>query len=282
MTLISSKSWRMLRSNRTALVGLCIVTGLLLGSLLIPLLSSASPDSQDFERFLSPSFQHPFGTDALGRDLFLRTFAGGRISLFVAFVAVGFSLLIGVPMGLIAGYAGGKVESLIMRFVDLMLSFPSILLAIVLVTAFGGASLQSLVLSVGIVGIPQFARQTRGEVLSLREHEYVLSAQALGFGHVRILLRHILPNAIAPLTVLSTLRIGTAVLEAAGLSFLGLGVEVGTAEWGVMIKDAREFMSQSPWLAIFPGLALSMTVLGFNLFGDGLRDVLDPKQVRKG
>jgi peptide/nickel transport system permease protein len=280
--LFTRQSWRMIRRNRTALVGLVIVLLLLLGSLLIPLLSSATPGSQDFERFLRPSFQHPFGTDALGRDLFLRTFAGGRISLFVAFVAVGFSLLIGVPMGLIAGYAGGKVESLLMRLVDLMLSFPSILLAIVLVTAFGGASLQSLVLSVGIVGIPQFARQTRGEVLALREQEYVLSARALGLGHVRILLRHILPNAVGPLTVLTTLRVGTAILEAAGLSFLGLGVEVGTAEWGVMIKDAREFMSQSPWIAVFPGLALSLTVLGFNLFGDGLRDVLDPKQVRKG
>jgi len=280
MTLFSVKSWRMIRRNRTAFVGLCIVLVLVLGSLLIPLLSSASPGAQDFERFLSPSFEHPFGTDSLGRDLMLRTFAGGRISLFVAFVAVGFSLLIGVPMGLIAGYAGGKVDSTLMRLVDLMLSFPSILLAIVLVTAFGGASLQSLVLSVGIVGIPQFARQTRGEVLSLREQEYVISARALGFGHIRILLRHVLPNAVGPLTVLTTLRVGTAILEAAGLSFLGLGVEVGTAEWGVMIKDAREFMSQSPWLAVFPGLALSLTVLGFNLFGDGLRDVLDPKQVR--
>lgn len=270
----------MIRRNRTAFVGLCIVGVLILGSLLIPLVSSASPDAQDFQRFLSPSWEHPFGTDALGRDLLLRTFSGGRISLFVAIVAVGFSLLIGVPMGLVAGYAGGKVDSLLMRLVDLMLSFPSILLAIVLVTAFGGASLQSLVLSVGIVGIPQFARQTRGEVLSLREQEYVLSARALGLGHMRILLRHVLPNAVGPLTVLTTLRIGTAILEAAGLSFLGLGVEVGTAEWGVMIKDAREFMSQSPWIAIFPGLALSMTVLGFNLFGDGLRDVLDPKQVR--
>ena len=282
MNPISGKSWQMIRRNRTALVGLIIVLLLLVGSLMIPLLSSKSPGAQDFERFLQPSWSHPFGTDALGRDLLLRTFAGGRISLFVAFVAVGLSLLIGVPMGLVAGYAGGKVDSLIMRLVDLMLSFPSILLAIVLVTAFGGASLQSLVLSVGIVGIPQFARQTRGEVLTLREQEYVLSARALGLSRLRILFRHILPNAIGPLTVLSTLRVGTAVLEAAGLSFLGLGVEVGTAEWGVMIKDAREFMSQSPWVAVFPGLALSMTVLGFNLFGDGLRDVLDPKQVRKG
>ncbi|MEZ5988492.1 MAG: ABC transporter permease [Planctomycetota bacterium] len=281
MSPFRTKAWRRLAAHRMALFGLVLVAVLILCSLAVPLFFSASPRELTGETaFLPPSLAHWFGTDDLGRDLLLRTFAGGRISLFVAFVAVGFSLVIGVPLGLVAGYFGGFVDSAVMRLVDLMLSFPSILLAIVLVTAFGGASLQSLVLSVGIVGIPQFARQVRGEVLALREREFVLAARALGLSRRRILFRHLLPNALGPLTVLTTLRVGTAILEAAGLSFLGLGVEVDQAEWGTMIKAGRETLSQSPWIAIFPGLALSMTVLGFNLFGDGLRDLLDPRERR--
>ncbi len=267
-----------LLGRRSALVGLVLILLLTLASLLLPVLHGGDPLSgTDAAVFQGPSLAHPFGTDGLGRDLMLRVFYGGRFSLLIGFTSVLFSILIGLPLGAVAGYLGGWPDTALMRFVDFMLSFPSLLLAIVLTTVFGGASLHSLILSVGIVGIPQFARQMRAEVLSLKEREFVLAARSLGFSHFRILFRHLLPNAVGPITVLATLRVGTAILDAAGLSFLGLGVEVGVPEWGTMIKIGRDEMSRSIWTALFPGLALTGSVLGFNLFGDGLRDALDPK-----
>lgn len=268
-------------ARRTALAGLVIALAIVAASILVPWLHGGDPVSgTEEDPHLAPNLAHPFGTDGLGRDLFLRVFAGGRISLFVAFTAVSLSMAVGLPLGALAGYLGGRTDAVLMRAVDVLLSFPSIVLAILLATSLGGASLVSLVLSVGIVGIPQFARQMRGEVLPLRDQEFVLSARALGCSHSRTLVRHVLPNTIAPLTVLATLRLGTAILEAAGLSFLGLGVEVGTPEWGTMIKIGRDEMHVSVWTALFPGLALTLTVLGFNLFGDGLRDALDPRTRR--
>jgi len=267
-----------LMKRRSAAIGMGVVILLTLMSLFVPILHGGDPlQGTEAAAYLGPSFHHPFGTDVLGRDLFLRVFYGGRFSLAIGFSAVLLSLALGVPLGAVAGYAGGKVDAFLMRLIDLMLSFPSLLLAIVLTTLFGGASMSGLILSVGIVGIPQFARQMRGEVLAIREQEYVMAARALGFQHLRILFKHVLPNTIAPLTVLATLRVGTAILDAAGLSFLGLGVEVGVPEWGTMIKIGRDEMSQTIWPALFPGLALTLIVLGFNLFGDGLRDALDPK-----
>lgn len=228
------------------------------------------------DRFLSPSAAHLFGTDHFGRDLFTRLAVAARVSLFIGVACVGFSALIGIPLGAAAGYVGGWTDLGISRLLDILLSFPSILLAIA-IAAVLGAGLDTVVVAVGVVGIPQFARQARAGVLELRDRDFVVAARALGAGHGRILFRAILPNALGPLVVLGTLGVGTSILSAAGLSFLGLGVQAGTPEWGAMLHDGFVDRGQSPWPALVSGLAISLAVLAFNLFGDGLRDALDPR-----
>jgi peptide/nickel transport system permease protein len=228
------------------------------------------------EQLRPPSASHWFGTDHQGRDVLTRLAHGARFSLLIGTACVLFAAALGVPLGAAAGYCGGWTDLAVSRVVDVLLSFPSILLAIAIAAPMG-ASLGTVILSVGVVGVPQFARQARGSVLALREQEFVTAARALGAGPARILFLQILPNAAGPLIVLGTLGVGSAILMAAALSYLGLGVPVGTAEWGHMFREGFNDYRHSPWPALFSGLAVSLAVLGFNLFGDGLRDALDPR-----
>lgn len=217
-----------------------------------------------------------FGTDDAGNDVFARVLYGARYSLTIGFVAVAIAVALGVPLGLVAGYFGGRLDGAIMRALDVVMAFPTILLAIGIVTVLG-QSLFNLMVAVGLVGVPSIARQLRAQVLVVRELEYVQAARALGAGHLRILFLHVLPNCMAPIIVLGTLGTATAILETAGLGFVGLGPEPGTPEWGLMISENRNLISRAPWAVITPGAAIVLLVLGFNLVGDALRDVLDPR-----
>ena len=223
-----------------------------------------------------PSAAHPFGTDSLGRDVLSQVIHGARVSLTIGFVSVGLSLLVGVPVGALAGFVGGWVDRLSMRVVDVLVSFPTILLAIIVITV-AGPGLANAMLAIGLAQVPLYARLTRGVVLKVRTLDYVQAARAGGVGDTRILWRHVLPNCIPTLIVQSTLFFATAILSAAYLGFLGLGAQPPTTEWGTMLSKARDFLRVAPHVSIFPGVTIMVTVLGLNLLGDALRDVLDPK-----
>ncbi len=270
-------AWKRFRSTPGAIVGLTIVAIVLLAAIVAPLIAPADPLGQNLRTgAVGPSAQHLFGTDKLGRDLFARIVYGARISIRIGFVAVGLAITIGSAIGLTAGYVGGKVDNALMAAMDMMLAFPSIILAIGIATILG-PSITNLMIAVGIVYIPQYARLARSSVLAIRDNEFVEAARAVGAGSLAILGRHILPNIIAPLIVQAALGIATAELEAAGLSYLGLGAQPPTPEWGAMLNDARDYWISAPWALIFPGLSITLLVLGFNLVGDGLRDALDPR-----
>ena len=242
-----------------------------------PLLNLPDPITQDLNgRLLSPSRLHWLGTDDLGRDLLSRIIYGGRTSLTVGIVSVSIALAIGTLLGLVGGYYSGWAESVTMRLMDVMLAFPATLLAIFIV-GIRGPGLNNAMLAIGVINIPIFARIVRGSVLRARQEDYVEAARALGASQVRIIGRHILPNTLAPVIVQTTLGVGSAVLEAAGLSFLGLGAQAPTPEWGAMLTNTREYLRDAPWAATFPGIAILLTVVGCNLLGDGLRDALDPR-----
>lgn len=269
--------WRRLRKNRLAVIGGVLLLGFVVTAILAPLLSPYDPLAQDlYNRLLPPSIDHPFGTDDFGRDILSRVIYGSRVSLRIGVVAVVIALALGTGIGLVAGYAGGVLDQVLMRFMDLLLAFPSILLAIGIV-AILGPGLENAMLAVGLVAVPQYARLVRASALSVREMDYVQASRALGAGHARILLVAILPNCLAPLIVQATLGLATAILDAAGLSFLGLGAQPPIPEWGAMLSNGRELIVRAPWVLFFPGIAIFLTVLAFNLFGDGLRDALDPK-----
>ncbi len=221
--------------------------------------------------------EHYMGLDRNSRDQFSRIVYGTRISLTVGLVSVSIAILFGSLIGLLTGYIGGWFDDIVMRFMDVLLAFPSLLLAIAIVTLRKGANLENAMLAIGIVAVPVYARLVRASVLSLKELEYVTAERALGAGHLRIIFWHILPNALTPIIVQGTLGIGTAVIETAGLSFLGVGAAEPIPEWGKMLSDARDLFQTSPHLVLFPGIAITITVLGFNLLGDGLRDVFDPR-----
>ena len=268
-------AWRRLRRTPGALIGLAIVATILLAAIFAPLIAS-DPLAQDLSnQALAPSAHHLFGTDKLGRDIFSRVVYGSRISIRIGFVAVGLAITLGTAIGLVAGYARGRIDTVLMGAMDVMLAFPSIILAIAITTVLG-PSINNLMLAVGIVYIPQYARLARSSVLAVSELEYVEAARAVGSSTSAILIRHILPNILAPLLVQATLGIATAELEAAGLSYLGLGARPPVPEWGAMLNDARDYWLSAPWALIFPGLSITALVLGFNLLGDGMRDALDP------
>ena len=269
--------WRQFHKQRLGLIGGGILCMLLLMALLAPVLAPYDPLAQDlYQRLQPPSTDHWFGTDDFGRDILSRIVYGSRISLRIGLIAISLALTGGTRFGLVAGYRGGMVDMLIMRSMDLMLAFPSILLAIAIVAVIG-PGIENAILAVSIVLVPQFARLVRSSVLTVREATYVEAARALGATESRLLFYSILPNCTAPLIVQTTLGMGTAILDAAGLSFLGLGAQPPVPEWGAMLSGGRELLLRAPWVMTFPGLAIFAVVLGLNLFGDGLRDALDPK-----
>lgn len=268
---------KQLRKNRFAIAGLVIIVFFIILGILAPLVTSYTYDEQSLvDRLLPPSAEHWLGTDHLGRDIFTRIAYGARVSLQVGFFAVTGALVFGTLLGIIAGYFGRWVDMVISRIFDILLAFPSILLAIAIV-AILGASLQNALIAIAVINIPIFGRLVRSKVISLREEEYIMAAKAQGMKNGRIIFRHILPNSVAPIIVQATLGFGTAILEAAALGFLGLGVQPPTPEWGQMLADSRDFIQIAPWTLIIPGVSIMLVVLGFNLIGDGLRDALDPK-----
>lgn len=268
---------RQLLKNKSAVIGMIIILFFIIIALIAPLISGyAFDETNPQNRLQSPSAEHWFGTDDLGRDIFSRIAHGARISLWVGFFAVSGALVVGTTLGIVAGYYGRWIDMLISRIFDIMLAFPSILLAIAIV-AILGPSLQNALIAIAIINVPIFGRLVRSKVISLREEEYIMAAKAQGMKNGRILIHHILPNSLAPIIVQATLGFGTAILEAAALGFLGLGAQAPTPEWGKMLSDSRQFIQTAPWTVLFPGFSIMLVVLGFNMIGDGLRDALDPK-----
>jgi len=274
--------WRRFCRHRAALIGLAVLGTMLLLTVTAPLWQTHNPERQQLSQVLRPmSGHHPLGTDHLGRDMLARLLYGGRLSLLIGFLAVGIGLAIGVPLGAISGFRGGWTDLIIQRLADVLLSFPGFLLALSLVSILG-IGVQNVIISVGISAIPSFIRLVRSSVLSIREQVFVEAARALGQRAGVILFRHVLPNALAPIIVQATLSLGSSILVAAGLGFLGLGVQPPTAEWGTMLGEGRQYIFRAPLLTLFPGLAIFLAVVGFNLLGDGLRDALDPRMQRLG
>ena len=267
-------------SNKASLVSgifILILAVIAIVTAVAPGILPYDPYQQDLgQSLLPPSAEHWFGTDLQGRDIFCRVMVGTQISLSVGLIAVAFSLTIGVILGSIAGYKGGKWDTVIMRIMDMMLAIPSILLAIAIMAALG-PGIEKAVVAIGLVAIPEYARIVRSEILSIKENDYVAAARVIGDSNFKIVFKHVLPNVLPSIIVRATLGISTAILDAAALGFLGLGVQPPAAEWGDMLGRGRNELFRAPWLMIFPGLAITLTVLAFNLLGDGVRDGLDPK-----
>ena len=271
------RKWTKLKRNKAAMFGGILLIIYVLSALLAPVLFSGNPSALDLMNSLEgPSFKDPLGTDELGRPILGRIIHGSRISLVIAVGVVFVGLICGIPLGLVSGYYGGKIDFTIQRATDAMLAFPGFLLALSLVAVLG-VGIKNTVISIGISMIPLYIRLVRGCVLSIREEAYVEAARAVGTRDAQILLRHIMPNVMVPITVQTSLSMGTAILFAAGLGFLGLGVQPPTPEWGAMLGSARSYLFHSPHVATFPGIAIFLAVLSFNLLGDGLRDALDPR-----
>ena len=270
---------RAFRKNRIAVIGGMVVVWVYLIALVTPLIAPHDPAAQAslLTRLAAPSGEFPLGTDHLARDVFSRMMYGARISLSIGFVAVGISVTIGTLLGAVAGYLGGWVDTVVMRIVDMVISFPRLVLLIAIVALFDSQSIFMIMAVLGFTQWPGTARIVRGEVLSLREREFVEATRALGFSRRRIILRHVIPNTLAPVIVTATLGIGNVIVLEAGLSFLGLGLQPPTPSWGSMVADGRDHLLNAWWIATFPGLAIVLTVVAFNLVGDGLRDALDPR-----
>lgn len=275
-------AWREFRRNRLAVLGLYLLAIISLATLLAPYLTPYDPGHIGdiaATRHLPPSLAHLMGTDKYGRDVLTRVLYGSRVSLSIGFIAVSISITLGTLVGAVAGYLGGAVDGVLMRFVDMLISFPRLVLLITVIALFD-TSIFLVIVILGLTLWPSSARIVRGEVLSLREREFVEAARALGLGTPRIIFRHIIPNVMGPVIVAATLGLGNIILIEAGLSFLGLGVQPPTPSWGVIIKDGRDFILGAPWVTTFAGLAIVVTVIAFNLVGDGLRDALDPRLSR--
>ncbi|MCG0238624.1 MAG: ABC transporter permease [Firmicutes bacterium] len=268
---------RRLLRNPGACVGLVVLTIIALAAIFAPYVATHDPLEQRLpERLQGPSPEHWLGTDDFGRDLFSRIVYGARISLRIGFTSVSIALVVGGTMGLVAAYYGGWIDHLLMRIVDILLAIPSILLAITIVTMLG-PGLNNVMIAVGLATVPSYARIMRAAVLAVRESDYVQAAIAAGASDLRVMVRHILPNCMAPIIVQATLSLATAILTAAGLSFIGLGAQPPEPEWGAMAAQSRQYMRQAHHVVTFPGLAIAITVLALNLVGDGLRDALDPR-----
>lgn len=265
-----------LRRRPAAAIGGMILLVFVVVAIFAPLIAPADPNEISQNRRAAPSLDHVFGTDELGRDVLSRVIYGAQVSLRVGLVSIAIALVAGSILGVVAALFGGWIDGIIMRFMDIMLAFPGILLAIAIV-AILGPSIFNVMIAVGIEAIPVYTRTARASALTVKELEYVVGARALGAGRAQIIFRHILPNIAAPLIVLATVGVAGSILAAAGLSYLGLGAQAPTAEWGAMLSSARTYLRDSWWMATFPGLAIMLVVLALNLFGDGLRDILDPR-----
>ncbi len=265
--------WR--RVSPRVLIGLIIVLAILLAALLAPIIARYDPTFGDFSRILAPpSAEHYFGTDAFGRDVWARVLYGYRVSMLVGVVSVLAAVAVGLPLGTLAGYFGGGLDNLLMRPLDLLMAFPPILLAVLLIAVFGTGQ-AVIILSLAVIYVPIMARVVRGAVITVRGEEYVLAATAIGAQPLRIMARHVLPNSLGPLIIQASISIGIAILIEASLSFIGLGTQPPNPSLGSMLSEGRDFMRDAPWVVIFPGLAIMLAVLAFNLLGDGLRDAID-------
>ncbi len=274
------RAWRFLSvvmRDRKAQFGVIVLAIFVVGAAIGPLLLPYDPNAMVFNMLMPPSFAHPLGTDDLGRDLLARLLIGSRISLFVGISTVAIALAVGVTLGLLAGYFGGWLDHIIMRYVDLQWAFPNFIIAVYLVAVFG-TGLSNVIVAISLAFVDDFARIARGMVLSIKEEQYIAAARTVGVPRFRIIWRHILPNATAPLIVQATVSVSYAILGEASLSFLGLGVQADTPTWGLILSDARSFVSRAWWLGVFPGLAIMLTVLSINFLGDALRDFLDVKE----
>ena len=273
LKLVVMRLWK----NKAAVLGFFVVVFLVMFCVLAPYIAPYSPLKLNIpERLQPPSLNHILGTDQFGRDILSRLLYGGRLSLGVGIISVVLGLVPGVILGLASGFLRGNVDAVIMRGVDIMMALPSILLALLIVTVLGPGLINTMI-AVGIGGIPSMIRLVRGKVLSIRETEYIEAARSIGANDWRIMIRHILPNCAAPIIVVATLRLPSAIIMAASLSFIGLGAQAPTPEWGAMLASGRHFLTTSWWICTFPGVAIFLAVLGLNMFGDGLRDALDPK-----
>ncbi len=278
---LAREFWQRFKRHRLGLTGAMVVLLLFSISLAAPALSPYDPSYIDIKSILKPpSYEHPLGTDQLGRDVLSRIIWGGRISLMVGFVAIGIAAVIGVFLGAMAGYYGGYVDTIIMRFVDIMLCFPTFFL-ILAVVALLEPSIWNIMIVIGATGWMGMARLLRAEILSVKERDYVLAARALGASHARIIWRHIIPNAMAPVLVAATLGVAAAILTESALSFLGIGVQPPTPSWGNILTAGKDSIEVAWWLSFYPGMAILITVLGYNLLGEGIRDAIDPR-LREG
>ena len=267
-----------LLKNRFALTGLTVITLLVVVALFAPVISPYTPSEQNvFERLQAPSLTHVFGTDDLGRDVFTRMIFGARISLAVGFISVFIILVIGTFLGIVSGYYGGKIDYIIMRFTDIVLCFPTFFL-IILVIAFIEPNIYNVMIVIGVTSWPGLARLVRAEVLSLKEREFILVSKMMAISNIKIFFVHILPNIISPLMVYSSLAIGGAILTESALSFLGLGVQPPMPSWGQILTSGKDYIYMAWWLSLFPGIAILVTVLAFNLVGEAIRDIFDPKE----
>ncbi len=273
-----SRAWRKLKANKGALVGLAIIAFFAILAIIAPLLPLPDPNATSWSTIRkAPSAAHWLGTDDIGRDILSRMIWGAQASLMAGVFSVAIAVLIGVPFGLISGYFGGWIDMIISRITEAFLAMPFLITAIAL-AAFLGPSLSNAMIAIGLSAMPIFVRLTRGQVLAVKTEEYIEGARSIGLRHSSIITRYILPNVFAPILVQATLTIATAIIAEASLSFLGLGQQPPAPSWGSMLNVAKNFLSQAPWMAMWPGIAIFLVVIGFNLLGDGLRDALDPRE----
>ena len=276
-----TRPWRRFRQHRMALAGSLILVVFALGAILAPQLTSYEPNKQDLDnRLAPPSWEHPMGTDELGRDLLTRILHGGRISMLIGVLAMSVAVTVGTLFGAIAGYYGGRIDSALMRFTDVAISFPSLFL-LILLAAYFGSSVPTIVLVIGLLSWMRVARLVRASFMSLKAQQFVEAARCCGVGARRIIIYHLLPNAMGPIIVAASLGVAGAILTESALSYLGLGIQPPTATWGSMLRNAQDQMAIAPWTAIFPGLMIFLTVIAINYVGDGLRDALDPRQLER-